>query len=165
MNLTPAVKDECEEKLVGLLLVAHDTQAQVVEGLFQETAKLSPELTAAVVHWTGSSFYSLLLDALDKEDAEPLLLFYQSYARAGLAATKNAKDGLDYALLLAPQDDGLRLTAAYQQLLDKRVKEARQSLLPLAFSPHRGKQREMSRNAVAAIDAGDAEGARKALTN
>ena len=77
MNLTPAVKDECEEKLVGLLLVAHDTQAQVVEGLFQETAKLSPELTAAVVHWTGSSFYSLLLDALDKEDGSALIDQFQ----------------------------------------------------------------------------------------
>ena len=82
--------------------------------------------------WANIRANFLKANALDKEDAEPLLLFYQSYARAGQAATKNAKDGLDYALVLAPQDDGLRLTAAYQQLLDKRVKEARQSLLPLA---------------------------------
>ncbi|VVP67200.1 hypothetical protein PS914_00496 [Pseudomonas fluorescens] len=77
MNLPLAVKDECEEKLVGLLLVAHDTQAQVFEGLFQETAKLSPELTAAVIHWTGSTFYSLLLDALDKEDNSALIDQFQ----------------------------------------------------------------------------------------
>ena len=115
--------------------------------------------------WANIRANFLKANALDKEDAEPLLLFYQSYGRAGQAATKNAKDGLDYALVLAPQDDGLRLTAAYQQLLDKRVEEARQSLLPLAFSPHPGKQRELSRKAVAAIDAGDAVGARKALSN
>ena len=115
--------------------------------------------------WGNIRANFLKANALDKEDAEPLMLFYQSYGRAGQAATKNAKDGLDYALVLAPQDDGLRLTAAYQQLLDKRVEEARQSLLPLAFSPHPGKQRELSRKAVAAIDAGDAVGARKALSN
>lgn len=113
--------------------------------------------------WTAIRANFLKANAIDKEDAEPLWLYFQSFGRAGQSATQNAKEGLDYALLLAPQDDGLRLTTIAQQLADKRVREARQSLLTLAYAPHPGPVRETARKAVAAIDAGDAAGARKAL--
>ncbi len=77
IKLTSPVKDVCEEKLVELLLGAHDTQAQVFEVLFQETAKLSPELTAAVIHWAGASFYSLLLETLEEEVSHGLIEHFQ----------------------------------------------------------------------------------------
>lgn len=114
--------------------------------------------------WADIRAKFLKANAIDKEDAEPLLLYYQSFARAGQPATKNAKEGLDYALVLAPQDPSLRVTAAFQQLADKRLSEARQSLLPLAFSPHPGEARDRARKAVAAIDAQDWEAALKALS-
>ncbi|VVN85850.1 hypothetical protein PS710_01488 [Pseudomonas fluorescens] len=77
IKLTPPVKVVCEEKLVELLLHAHDTQTQVLEGLFQETAKLSSELTVAVIHWAGASVYSLLLEALDQEVTPALIRYFQ----------------------------------------------------------------------------------------
>jgi tetratricopeptide (TPR) repeat protein len=114
--------------------------------------------------WANIRAKFLKANAIDKEDAEPLLLYYQSFGRAGQPATKNAKEGLDYALVLAPQDPGLRVTAAFQQLADKRMSEARRSLLPLAFSPHPSEARDRARKAVAAIDAQNAKDALKALS-
>lgn len=81
MNLKVEVKQICEEKLFGLMLAAHDTQTQVFETLFQETAKLPSELTVAMMEWAGSSVYSVLVEAL-KDDITPALIeHFQRVAR------------------------------------------------------------------------------------
>ncbi|MGF6151594.1 hypothetical protein [Pseudomonas fluorescens] len=73
LKLTDAVKQTCKDKLVGLLLNAYGKQVQLLEGLFQETAKLPLERVVAVIHWADSSVYSILVDALDAE-ANPALI-------------------------------------------------------------------------------------------
>jgi len=77
IKLSPLVKASCEETLVGFLLGVHDTQIQVLEGLFQETAKLPPELTVGVIHWSGTSVYGVLSQTLESEPGPALIDHFQ----------------------------------------------------------------------------------------
>ncbi|MBV7553835.1 hypothetical protein KW841_15910 [Pseudomonas sp. PDM28] len=81
LNLTPAVKDICAQKLLGLLLDAHDRQTQLLEALFQETAKLPPDRSTAVIHWAHSSVYSILVDALKPDADQGLVEHFQRVSR------------------------------------------------------------------------------------
>ena len=107
--------------------------------------------------WNVVRKWFLDANKVDPEAAEPLLLYYDSFARAGERPTKNAVEGLLYAQVLAPQDDGLRLTAAYELIGSNRAAEARTVLGPLANSPHGGRARERARKIVAEIAAGNAK--------
>ena len=101
---------------------------------------------------------------LDPEDPEPLMQFYYSYLYAGERPNANAIAALHYASDLAPQDLGLRINSAMQYLRDKKLKEARLALAPIAFSPHGGGTATMARKMITRIDAGDADGAEKAAS-
>ncbi|MGO4363978.1 Tc toxin subunit A [Pseudomonas sp. PAB10] len=74
LKLTVPVKQACAEKLVELLLEAHDRQVQLLEGLFQETVKLPPERCVAVIHWANSSVYSILMEVFPKGEVRPELI-------------------------------------------------------------------------------------------
>jgi tetratricopeptide (TPR) repeat protein len=74
----------------------------------------------------------------DPNDAEPLILFYRSFAAQGVPPTRNAVEGLMEAFELAPQDAALRMSAARQLLVDGKTAEARAALAPIAFDPHGG---------------------------
>ena len=93
---------------------------------------------------------------LDTENAEPLMLYYQSFAAAGERPTETATKGLLYAMVLAPQDSRLRWMAVRQLLLDHRFEEARRALTPIAFDPHAGSARERANVVLAALESGDA---------
>ncbi|QXI17673.1 Tc toxin subunit A [Pseudomonas hamedanensis] len=81
INLSPEAKAICEEKLVEFFLDAHDRQTQLIEGLFQETAKLPPERCVAVIHWGHESVYSLLREALAQESDSALEEYFQRISR------------------------------------------------------------------------------------
>ncbi|MEO7654487.1 MAG: hypothetical protein ABIS23_02245 [Sphingomicrobium sp.] len=119
---------------------------------------------ATDAQWERIRSNFLRANAADKEDAEPLWLYYESFGSAGQKATRNAIDGLDYALVLAPQDPNLRVATVVQRINDKRLSEAREAIAPLAYSPHPGPSRNRARKALAALDAKDANGALEALT-
>jgi tetratricopeptide (TPR) repeat protein len=76
---------------------------------------------------------------LDPEAAQPLLLFYQTYVAQGVHPTKNAVDGLSYAVVLAPQDAKLRMQLVKQFIDDNQLEDARKTLVTIAISPHEGK--------------------------
>lgn len=80
-DLEQPVKDMCAEKLTELLLGAHDRQVQLLEGLFQQTAKLAPDRCRAVIHWAHSSVYSILKSALEDTLAPALIEHYQRVSR------------------------------------------------------------------------------------
>jgi tetratricopeptide (TPR) repeat protein len=105
------------------------------------------------------------LDAnkLDTEDAEPLFFYYESFARAGQGPTANAMAGLLYALDLAPQDKGLRMTAVAAMIAGGRLAEARAALAPIAFDPHSSKGREQARKIMDALGSKDEKTAMAAL--
>lgn len=93
---------------------------------------------------------------VDTENAEPLMLYYESFVAAGQKPTESAVRGMMYALVLAPQDRRLRWMAVRQQLVDGKVAEARQTLGPIAYDPHGGTAREKARDVLAAIEGSDA---------
>lgn len=108
----------------------------------------------AVRSWFGKA------NKLDPDSAEPLMLFYQSYLKQGVAPTSNSVEGLLYATALAPQDDELRLMAARQMLQDNRLKDAKKLFAPIAYQPHLAdKWREVNGKIMEAIDGGNRQGA------
>lgn len=96
---------------------------------------------------------------IDPEDPEPLMEFYKAFLRQGVRPTDNAIAALHYASDLAPQDLGMRMNSAVAYLNEGKLKEARRTLIPVAYSPHGGGIAEEARRMIGRIDAGDAKGA------
>lgn len=92
---------------------------------------------------------------IDPNNAEPLLMFYETYALQGIAPTKNSVEGLYYAQALVPQDDQLRLAAAQQLAHDGRLPEAAQMFGPLAYNPHSTKATPQLLTVMAALQSGN----------
>jgi hypothetical protein len=108
--------------------------------------------------WHAIRGWFLRANKIDHEAAEPLMMFYKTYLYAGERPTKNAVDGLLYALALAPQDSSLRLMAVRQLLLDGNVGKAKEAFAPFAYSPHsKGVWRASSAKALAAMDGGKSD--------
>ncbi|HKU93158.1 MAG TPA: hypothetical protein VJP82_07420 [Sphingomicrobium sp.] len=83
-----------------------------------------------------------LANRLDPESAEPLVLFYRTFEQQRIPATKNALDGLAYAVTLAPQNTKVRIELVSSLIASNRWADARTALEPVAYSPHRGKWRD-----------------------
>ena len=115
--------------------------------------------------WNAIRANFLKANSIDTEDAEPLLLYYESFGRAGERATANAAEGLLYALALAPQDKSLRIMAVAELINAKKFAEARDILEPLAFDPHSSGGREQARKTMTALAAKDPKSALAALND
>jgi len=103
LTLSAAVKAVCAQKLVELLLGACDQQTQLLEGLFQEVAKLPPERCVAVIHWAHSSVYNLLVDALAEAASSELIEHFQRISRhAEIVVQLRLSNGALRAFLLNP---------------------------------------------------------------
>jgi tetratricopeptide (TPR) repeat protein len=92
---------------------------------------------------------------VDTENAEPLMLYYESFIAAGQKPSESAIRGMMYALVLAPQDRRLRWMAVRQLLVDGKVTDAKRTLGPIAYDPHGNTAREKARDVLAAIEGGD----------
>jgi tetratricopeptide (TPR) repeat protein len=82
----------------------------------------------------------------------PLVQFYLSYKAQGLRPTKNAIDGLVWAMELAPFDGSLRWIVAQQMISDERLKDAASALAPLAYSPHPGEHTDKARELLKDVE-------------
>lgn len=96
---------------------------------------------------------------IDPENPEPLMLFYQTFTQSVAPPTPSAVKGLLYALVLAPQDDGLRLIAVRQLIADGRIAEAKREFAPLASNPHVRDFRDTAQAIRSALEASDTAGA------
>lgn len=101
-------------------------------------------------NWAAIRDLILRANRNDPENAEPLMLFYESFGAQGAPPSASAVKGLLYARVLMPQDDDLRLMAARQLVVDGKFAEARSALVPMAFDPH-SKHRDIAAEAVAAV--------------
>jgi hypothetical protein len=111
-------------------------EAQVAEG----TAMLElAKKNAPKADWDAVRAPLLAANKLDPEAAQPLRLFYETYVDAGVAPTKNALDGLAYALVLAPQDNQLRMELVGELINENKLDQAKDALKTIAYSPHQGK--------------------------
>jgi tetratricopeptide (TPR) repeat protein len=106
--------------------------------------------------WAAIRRPFLRANKIDTENAEALMLFFETYEAAGQRPTKNAVDALLYAAALAPQDEGLRVDAFRQLVSDNRLSEARQIFAPIAFNPHASeKAQAFNKKVLAALERGD----------
>lgn len=140
---------------------ARSTDAMILKGLaILERARKADRPSPAVFAEARKWFMNA--NKIDPEDPEPLMEFYRTYIHGRTAPTANAIAALHYASNLAPQDGGLRLNSAMQYLRDGKLKEARTTLIPIAYDPHAKQSASAARAMIARIDAGDVKGAEQA---
>lgn len=119
-----------------------------------ELAKAKPE----GANWGQIRDWFIKANKIDTENAEPLALFYRTFAEAGEKPNKNAIDALLYAIVLAPQDESLRIMATRELLIANRARDAKEMLAPLAYRPHSSVEfREAMTKVMTAISAGDSK--------
>ncbi|MDQ3478262.1 MAG: hypothetical protein M3438_03780 [Pseudomonadota bacterium] len=111
------------------------TQAMIVKGRAIMERAAAGKLPAKA--WNDARRWIMAANKIDTEDPEPLVLFHESFERQGLAPTPDAVAALHYALALAPQDQHLRLKSAVQHLRQGKLAEAKRTLIPIAWHPHR----------------------------
>jgi hypothetical protein len=111
-------------------------------------------------NWINVRSWFLKANKVDTENPEPLALFYRTFDAAGQKPTKNAIDALFYSVILAPQDEGLRLMAVRELLVENRGPEAKQMLAPLAYQPHSDREfRDAMLKLMSTISSGDTKAA------
>lgn len=86
--------------------------------------------------WRGARNWLLKANKIENDAAWPLILFYRSFIQQGSKPTPNAVAALERGVALVPQDDNVRMMLIGQYLRDRKIKEAKQLLSPLAFNPH-----------------------------
>ena len=116
-----------------------------------ESAKANP----ATADWNAVRAPLLEANKIDREAAEPLVLFYRSYLAQGVKPTSNAMTALAYAVALAPQDAELRLELVERYIAENRLRDAQESMVTLAFDPGQGKWRDLMTSIYTAAQAGD----------
>jgi tetratricopeptide (TPR) repeat protein len=96
-------------------------------------------------------------NGVENDHPIPLVQFYLTYLKQGVAPTKNSIDGLEWALTLAPFDDSLRWLVSQQMVTDERYQDAVMTLGPLAFSAHPSEHADAARQLLKEIEAKLAE--------
>jgi hypothetical protein len=107
-------------------------------------------------HWKAIRALIIQANRINNDDTVALLRYYQSFLRQGIEPTKAAVDGLIRTYDLAPQLPEVRMALAQQLIRDKRTKEARAVLIPVAYAPHAAENGTAARAMIAAIDKGKA---------
>jgi tetratricopeptide (TPR) repeat protein len=92
-------------------------------------------------------------NAIENDHPVPLVRFYLTYLQQGETPTKNAVDGLEWALQLAPFDGSLRWLVTQQLIRDARYQDAALTLAPLAYSPHPGQHTDAARQLLKKVEA------------
>ncbi|WP_397449625.1 hypothetical protein [Pseudomonas sp. NA-150] len=102
LKLSDAHKTQVETKLCELLLIAHDRQLRLIEGLLQEVANLPMDRAAVVTHWAGLSAETLLTTVnaaakkrsltLESFDPELLQSLQRLFRHAHIAQTFNLSE-------------------------------------------------------------------------
>ncbi len=103
--------------------------------------------------WNAVREQLLKLNAIENDHPLPLMHYYLSFGRGGAKPTKNAVQGLEWALQLAPYDIGLRFTVAQQQMRDLRFDDAIYTLGPLASNPHQAEVADSAQKMIAVAEA------------
>jgi hypothetical protein len=115
---------------------ARSVQALLYKGMVRLRRVAAAKTATGDKAWTEARSWIVKANRIDTDAAAPLLLYYDSFMLAGAPPSKSAVIGLHRAQELAPQDEALRFRSARQFLLDGDVANAKQTLRPLAFSPH-----------------------------
>ena len=129
-----------------------DVQALIYKGRsLMRQGKADPKAT----DWSKVRSLFARANRIEPEFAEPLMLYYETYGAEGIKAPETAIKGLLYAVLLAPGDQGLRMSAVVELIERNRLEEAKTVFVPIAYDPHLNAQwRDRFAQVMAAISAG-----------
>ncbi|MGB5076932.1 MAG: hypothetical protein WBO17_05575 [Sphingorhabdus sp.] len=83
---------------------------------------------------------------------EPLYYFYRSFAQEGRRAPDSAVDALSQVVATIPQIVGPRLALGHELIVRDRYLEARNTLKPLAYSPHESAAQQQAKKLLELID-------------
>jgi tetratricopeptide (TPR) repeat protein len=111
----------------------------VVQGLIytgRALMELGRDEKTRPTDWKAVRSWFVRANRLEPEFAEPLMLYYLSYRAEGVQPPESAVKGLLYAVLLAPGDEGLRMSAVMELLQRGRLDEAKKAFVPIAYNPH-----------------------------
>jgi tetratricopeptide (TPR) repeat protein len=115
---------------------------------------------SAQANWDEIRAWFTRANKVDTENAEPLALFYETFAAAGQRPSSNALDALLYAVDLAPRDDDLRMSAVRALVLANKLKDAKELFAPVAYEPHLKKDmRQIATKIMTALGADDSKSA------
>ena len=114
-----------------------DVNAYVQKGyaLFRQAREAKDQATA----YKKAIAPFLALNKIENDHPLPLMYNHRRFVAQKKAPSKNAIEGLERALELAPFDRGLRFRVALQQIKERRYDWAERNLSALAFDPHGGK--------------------------
>jgi len=115
--------------------------------------------------WKEVRSWFLKANKAETEYAEPLILFFDSFAAAKQKPIKSAENGLLYAYMLAPYDPEVRLEAGQLLLEMGEQKAARAAYEPIAYSPHTSPASDFANRILDALDANGTEGALKVISD
>jgi tetratricopeptide (TPR) repeat protein len=149
------------EQAAGRALAADPKLAKAL--IYKGRAQMMLAESKPKADWDAIRRNFLAANKLDTEDPEPLLLYYESFPKSGTRPTANAVAGLEYALVLAPQDKSLRMMVVSEMINANKFAEAREALAPLAFDPHSSDSREFARKIMDALSSKDPKTALAAI--
>jgi tetratricopeptide (TPR) repeat protein len=86
--------------------------------------------------WADARTWFIKANHLKPNYALPLVLYYDTFMRAGVKPPETAVNGLMRAIVLAPESSDLRLRVAYELIEEGDLPLARKILAPVAFAPH-----------------------------
>ena len=142
----------------------NDVHALIYNGRIE--AALATSKPGKAADWDSIRDWFLKANKLDTENAEPLELYYETYAEAHQPPTPNAVDALVYAMSLAPQDEQVRMNATMALLAEGKVADARKAFAMIGYQPHLAPQtREWADKVMQAMDKGDTKGALTLITS
>ena len=87
-------------------------------------------------NWAEARKWYVRANKLDPNYALPLVLYYDSFARAGQKPSDAAMKGLLRAAMIVPQDQTIRLRVVRELLVQNDREGAKTVLAPLALAPH-----------------------------
>ena len=114
--------------------------------------------------WTAARAWLLKANRANPDAVMPLYSYYASFVAAKTKPSPSAITALMRAAVLAPESKTIGYALARQKLLDGEGEAARTLLQPIAFAPHRKRNRNIPREIIALIDAGKLDAATALIT-
>lgn len=147
----------------ALALQPNMVEALVRKGLIamQRASEAKP---ADAKLWATARAWYLKANRADPNAVMSLYLYHASFVAAKEKPTAGAVNALMRAVVLAPESREIRYALARQKLLDRDVTAARVLLQPIAFAPHRKRDRNLPREIIDAMDAGKTDDAIALMT-
>ena len=91
---------------------------------------------ARAKNWTEARRWFVRANRAEPDYALPLVLYFDSYVRAGQTPTQSATNGLLRALVLVPNDSSVRIRIIRAMVNSGDMATARAALAPLAYGAH-----------------------------